>query len=237
MQTPVPNIRCIDWQLIDYEEAWQRQEDIFNSKIVQKTEGIRPDNDFILCQHPHVYTLGRHGKEDNMLLAPEQLAKCGAQLLRVNRGGDITYHGPGQWVGYPIFDLEQFGLGIKSYIDVVQQLIINVLAYYGIHGECLSGATGVWLEPQTERARKICAIGVRASRYVTMHGFALNVNTDLKWFSYINPCGFTDKSVTSICQELGMKVPMEEVQKLLFDEACKLFLTSCVEHSVKNTLK
>ncbi|MCM1035086.1 MAG: lipoyl(octanoyl) transferase LipB [Paludibacter sp.] len=224
MQTSQPIIRYVDWQQVDYETAWQRQESLFSQKIEQKTAGIVPTNDFVICQHPPVFTLGRHGKADNMLLSEEQLAEKGAQLLRVNRGGDITYHGPGQLVGYPIFDLEQFSLGLKNYIFAVEQTIINLLAHYGIRGERLAGATGVWIEPQTNRARKICAIGVRASRYVTMHGFALNVNTDLRWFSYINPCGFTDKSVTSLQQELGSEVPLQEVKQLLFDEATKVFL-------------
>lgn len=228
MQTRTPVIRCIDWQLIDYEEAWQRQEDIFARKIGQKTAGVLPDNDFILCRHPPVFTLGRHGRQDNMLLTPSELEQRGAKLLRVDRGGDITYHGPGQWVGYPIFDLEQFGLGLKNYIFRLEQLVINVLAHYGISGGRLAGATGVWLEPHTPQARKICAIGVRASRYVTMHGFALNVNTDLGWFACINPCGFTDKAVTSLRQELGREVPMDEVRDLLFAEARTLFLAPCL---------
>ncbi len=214
-----PVIHYIDWETVDYQTAWDNQKALFAEKIAAKMRGETPDNDFILCQHRPVYTLGRHGKAENMLLSEEQLALLGATLLRVDRGGDITFHGEGQWTGYPIMDLEQFHLGLKNYINLLEQLIINVLAQYDIQGERLQGATGVWIEPHTARARKICAIGVRASRYVTMHGFALNVNTDLTYFSYINPCGFTDKAVTSMQQECGKVIDMNEVRDALFREA------------------
>lgn len=224
-------INCIDWGMVPYAEAWERQHRLFDEKIRQKQEGLRPANDFILCQHPHVYTIGRHGKDENMLLSPERLQQIGAEWFHIDRGGDITYHGPGQTVGYPVFDLEQLSplssvgrhLGLKEYIFLLEQMIINVLAEYGVRGERLQGATGVWIEPASAQARKICAIGVRASRYVTMHGFALNVNTDLNYFSYINPCGFVDKGVTSLARELGHEVPVEEVNRLLQAEARRLF--------------
>ncbi|HCS87552.1 MAG TPA: lipoate--protein ligase [Bacteroidales bacterium] len=223
MQPSKPIIHCVDWQTIDYPAAWNRQEQLFAEKLQQKASGLLPDNDFILCQHLPVYTLGRHGHASNMLLSEEQLANVGAALLRVDRGGDITFHGPGQWTGYPIMDLEQFHIGLKNYIFLLEQLIINVLAVYGIRGERLQGATGVWIEPHTAQARKICAIGVRASRFVTMHGFALNVNTNLAWFSYINPCGFTDKTVTSMQKELSRQIDMDEVRDVLFREARSCF--------------
>lgn len=214
MEKPILN--CIDWGIVDYPTAWERQERLFQTKIDQKLAGLAPSNDFIVCQHPPVYTLGRHGKAENMLLSEAQLHQLGASLLRVDRGGDITFHGLGQWVGYPIFDLEQLHIGLKDYVHTLEQMVINLCASYGIEAERLQGATGVWLEPHSERARKICAIGVRAARFVTMHGFALNVNTDLTYFSYINPCGFTDKSVTSLASELGRAVDMEEVKARLF---------------------
>lgn len=223
MQPSLPLIHCIDWETIDYQKAWGKQEQLFAEKLQKKMDGMLPDNDFILCQHPPVYTIGRHGKTDNMLLSSEQLAQLGATLIRVDRGGDITFHGLGQWTGYPIFDLEQFHLGLKNYIFLLEQLIINVLHKYGIKGERLAGATGVWIEPNTQYARKICAIGVRASRFVTMHGFALNVNTDLSYFTHINPCGFTDKAVTSMQKELSCTVDMLQVRNDLFDEAVKCF--------------
>ena len=212
-----------DWGIIDYEQALAKQEELFNDKIQQKSLGKKPSNDFIICTHTPVYTLGRHGKETNMLLSSDRLDHIGVRLLRVSRGGDITFHGLGQIVGYPIIDLEQFGLGIKQYIWTIEEMIIQTLAQYHIQGERLEGATGVWLEPNTHNARKICAIGVRASRYVTMHGFALNVSTDLKYFSYINPCGFQNKGVTSMEKEIGRKISLDEVKEVIKEKAIKLF--------------
>ncbi len=212
-------IQYIDWGTMPYEEAWKKQETLFQEKINQKAHPTHPiTQDFILVEHLPVYTLGKHGKATNMLLTEEALQRIGASLYRIDRGGDITYHGPGQITGYPIFDLEQLGIGLKTYIYTLEELIIRVIARYGIHGERIEGATGVWVGNN-----KICAIGVRASRFVTMHGFALNVNTDLKYFSYINPCGFIDKGVTSIQQELGRAIPLEEVKNALYEEALKCF--------------
>lgn len=167
------------------------------------------------CEHPHVYTLGRSGKENNMLLGEEQLKTIGATLYHIDRGGDITYHGPGQLVCYPILNLEEFGLGLKEYVHLLEEAVIRVCASYGVVAGRLEKATGVWLEGDTSRARKICAIGVRSSHYVTMHGLALNVNTDLRYFSYIHPCGFIDKGVTSLQQELGRSIDMAEVKERL----------------------
>ncbi len=211
-------INYIDWGIVPYVEAWKQQETLFNSKIQAKMQGAKPTCDFILVEHLPVYTLGKHGKASNMLLTAEALRGVGAELFHIDRGGDITYHGPGQITGYPIFDLEQLGIGLKQYIYTLEEMIIRVLAKYGIQGFRVEGATGVWVGNN-----KICAIGVRASHYVTMHGFALNVNTDLRYFSYINPCGFTDKGVTSLQQELGREVPIEEVKKALYEEALQLF--------------
>ncbi len=211
-------IQYIDWQTKPYAEAWEHQQALFNDKIAAKMQGAHPSCDFILVEHLPVYTLGKHGKASNMLLSEEALQRVGAELYHIDRGGDITYHGPGQITGYPIFDLEQLGIGLKQYIYNIEEIVIRVLADYGIQGFRIDGATGVWVENN-----KICAIGVRASRYVTMHGFALNVNTDLRYFSYINPCGFTDKGVTSLQQELGHEVPIEEVKQKLYHAACEIF--------------
>lgn len=211
------------WGEVPYAEAWQRQQQLFTEKIQQKIRGERPENDFILCTHPPVYTIGRNGNTDNLLVSRERLEQRGASFFKIDRGGDITFHGPGQLVGYPLIDLEQFGFGIKTYIFTIEELIIRLLATYGLQAERLAGATGVWLDPLTQQARKICAIGVRASHYVTMHGFALNVLTDLSWFSLINPCGFKDKGVTSLQKELGYAPSMDEVRERLQQIAQELF--------------
>ena len=175
-----------------------------------------------MCEHPHVYTLGRSGKENNMLLSDEQLKAIDATLYHIDRGGDITYHGPGQLVCYPILNLEDYHLGLKEYIHVLEEAVIRVCASYGIEAGRVKGATGVWLAAGTPQERKICAIGVRSSHFVTMHGLALNVNTDLRYFSYIHPCGFMDKGVTSLQKELGCEVPMEEVAGRVQNELSEL---------------
>lgn len=205
----------VDWNLIPYAEAWQRQTEWFDALVSSKQEGKRYENHIILCEHPHVYTLGRSGKENNMLLSEAQLEKIGATLYHIDRGGDITYHGPGQLVCYPILNLEDFDLGLKEYVHLLEEAVIRVCSSYGITAGRLEKATGVWLDGNTVKARKICAIGVRSSHYVTMHGLALNVNTDLRYFSYIHPCGFIDKGVTSLQQELAREVPMHEVKQRL----------------------
>ena len=205
-------IQYIDWGLIEYNEAWTKQEQLFNASIELKLKNLPTENYLIFCEHPHVYTLGKSGDEHNMLLNYIQLQAKDASFVKTNRGGDITYHGPGQVVGYPIFDLANFGLGLKQYIYNVEEAIIKTLAMYNIISTRLDGATGVWLDVGMPTCRKICAIGVRSSRFVTMHGFALNVNTDLNYFNYINPCGFVDKGVTSMEKELGSKIDFEELK-------------------------
>ena len=207
-----------NWQVIPYAEAWSRQTECFESLVRAKQTNGEYINRIVLCQHPHVYTLGRSGKAQNMLLGEEQLARIGATLYHIDRGGDITYHGPGQLVCYPILNLEDFSVGLKEYVHLLEEAVIRVCASYGIKAERLAKATGVWLEPDTPRARKICAIGVRSSHYVTMHGLALNVNTDLRYFGYINPCGFIDKGVTSLQKEVGHEVAMQEVEERLVFE-------------------
>ena len=208
-------IKSADWGMIEYNEAWSKQETIFMNTIQQKVDGLNTGNLLVFCEHPHVYTLGKSGDEHNLLLNYMQLQVKDAVFVKTNRGGDITYHGPGQLVGYPIFDLANFDLGLKQYIYNIEEAIIKTLAAYNIATTRLEGATGVWLDIDQPTCRKICAIGVRSSRYVTMHGFALNVNTDLSYFNHINPCGFTDKGVTSMEKELGHKVNMEELKQRL----------------------
>lgn len=207
-----------DWGMVPYDEAWKRQEELFEALIAAKQAGTAYENTIIVCEHPHVYTLGKSGKENNLLLGEAQLKAIQATYYHTNRGGDITYHGPGQLVCYPIINLEQFHLGLKQYIHLLEEAVIGVCASYGISAGRLDNATGVWLEGDTPRARKICAIGVKSSRFVTMHGLALNVNTDLRYFSYIHPCGFVDKGVTSLKQELKRDVDMKEVKEKLMAE-------------------
>ena len=205
-------IKYRDWGLVEYNEAWAKQESLFSATIEKKMQGLPTDNYLVFCEHPHVYTLGKSGDEQNMLLNMIQLQAKHATFVHSNRGGDITYHGPGQVVGYPIFDLANFELGLKQYIFRIEEAIIQTLSLYRIASTRLEGSTGVWMDVGKPACRKICAIGVRSSRYVTMHGFALNVNTQLEYFSYINPCGFIDKGVTSMEKELGGKVDMIELK-------------------------
>jgi len=219
-------VRFIDLGSIDYKKAWDYQEALFNKLIKQKGEGVvvePADTALIFCEHPHVYTLGKSGAQDNLLISDELLERIGATYYRINRGGDITYHGPGQLVGYPIIDLEMFGLQVKQYIYKLEEAIIRMLDVFNIKAGRLEGATGVWIEPQTAQARKICAIGVRASRFITMHGFALNVHTDLSYFQHINPCGFVDKGVTSMQKELGKSIAIPEVAAVLKDQIGDVF--------------
>ncbi|MCX6322378.1 MAG: lipoyl(octanoyl) transferase LipB [Bacteroidia bacterium] len=205
----------------DYKETWDYQADIFAKLVDSKKQenqagdsvkNILPGT-LIFVEHPHVYTLGKSGSENNLLLDYIQLQAKGASFYRIDRGGDITYHGPGQIVGYPIFDLEVIKIGLKEYIFRLEEAIIRTVGEFGLAASRLEGGTGVWLDPETSgKARKICAIGVKASRYVTMHGFAFNVNTDLTYFNNINPCGFTDKGVTSLEKELGGRQDFHSVK-------------------------
>ncbi len=214
-----------DWGLIDYNNAWEKQELIFRNAIDLKTKELATDNVLVLCEHPHIYTLGKSGDEHNMLLNYIQLQAAHAQFVKTNRGGDITYHGPGQLVGYPIFDLSNFKIGLKQYIYLVEEAIIRTLADYNIETTRLEGATGVWLDVDKPTCRKISAIGVRSSKFVTMHGFALNINTDLTYFNHINPCGFIDKGVTSMQKELGKLIDMEEVKEKIIKQFNALFVS------------
>lgn len=204
-----------NWGIVPYSEAWDKQSVLFDTLVEAKQNKQPYENRIVFVQHPHVYTLGRSGKDANMLLGEAQLKAIGATLYHIDRGGDITYHGPGQLVCYPILNLEDFHLGLKEYIHVLEEAVIRVCASYGVEAGRVKGATGVWLAIGTPQERKICAMGVRSSHFVTMHGLALNVNTDLRYFSYINPCGFLDKGVTSLQKELGREMPMEEVTERL----------------------
>ncbi|MDD3787923.1 MAG: lipoyl(octanoyl) transferase LipB [Petrimonas sp.] len=206
-----------DWGIIPYAQAWEKQQQLFNETINRKTNKEKNLQRLILCQHPHVITLGKSGNENNLLLPEQLLKEKDVEYFHIDREGDITYHGPGQLVVYPIFDLDAFGIGLKTYIQKLEEVIIRLLGEYGIKSGRMSKATGVWLDIDHPRmARKICAIGVRSSRFVTMHGLALNVNTDLSYFSLINPCGFMEKGVTSMRQELNVgEVDMEIVKNKL----------------------
>ena len=215
-----------DVGVIDYRECWDLQEEILEQTIQDRVLSGAPSgkNNFLLVEHPHVYTLGKSGNPDNILITEEFLKKIGATFYRINRGGDITYHGPGQIVGYPIVDLEYLHIGIREFIRKMEEAIIETIGEFGLYGERKEGATGVWLAAGNPlKERKICAIGVRVSHFVTMHGFALNVNTDLQYFSYINPCGFASAAVTSLQKELGRKVEMEEVKRILKEKFNGIF--------------
>lgn len=217
MSSSLKQIKFKDLGLISYKAAWDYQESLFSELMQKKLSGKNTSPGYLLfCEHPHVFTLGKNGSAGNLLIDEKLLEKEGIEFFRINRGGDITYHGPGQIVGYPIVDLEQLGLGIKSYITILENAVIKLLERYGIASTRLAGATGVWLDADDPKnSRKICAIGVRASRHITMHGFAFNVNTDLTKYRFIHPCGFVDKGVTSMEKELGARQDFGEVKVIL----------------------
>ena len=210
------NMTFTDWGLISYSEAFKKQKELFEAAVRQKSEQKEIQNLVIFCEHPHVITIGKNGSAFNLLFPETMLKEKHVELYNVDRGGDVTYHGPGQLVCYPILDLEAFHIGLKNYIFSLEEIIIRLLDQYAIKGERLEGATGVWLDAgNPQKARKICAIGIKSSRFVTMHGFALNVSTDLSYFGLINPCGFKDKGVTSLEKELNGKVDFEELKDRL----------------------
>ena len=222
-----------DLGLIDYKEAWDLQEETLSAVIREKLgkAGDKPSGSdsqvIFFCEHPHVYTLGKSGENQNLLIPDETLKKIKATFYKIDRGGDITYHGPGQIVGYPIVDLESMGVTVKQYVWKLEESVIMTLSDFGIKATRFEGATGVWLDVDAPSGtRKICAIGVRVSRYVTMHGFALNVNTDLRYFQYINPCGFVDKGVTSMQQETGEELDMQKVSEMLKTRISEVFQVS-----------
>ncbi len=227
-----------DWGLIDYKQAWDKQEELFaatvdlktrirNLKMVTEGDEYQEDepttNYLVFCEHPHVYTLGKSGKPEHLLLDEKGLKEKRASYYPINRGGDITYHGPGQIVGYPILDLDNFFTDIHRYLRTLEEAVTLTLAEYGLEAGRYPGYTGVWFDADNDKARKICALGVRCSRWVTMHGFAFNVNPDLDYFKNIVPCGIDDKDVTSMQRELGKKVDIEEVKHLLKGHIADLF--------------
>ena len=229
--------KFIDLGLIDYKKAWDYQTGLFNKILAVKTENRnRPesfqkptDNFLLFCEHPHVFTLGRSGDENNLLVKKEALDSIQASYYHINRGGDITYHGPGQIVVYPVVDLENFFTDIHRYMRLLEESVILTLNEFGIASGRIPGLTGVWLKPEIpSEARKICALGVKTSRWVTLHGLALNINTDLKYFDYIVPCGIEDKMVTSLKKETGTPQDMNSVKEILKQKMISLFEMSLV---------
>ncbi len=226
----MPEVNFEDMGLIDYQLAWDYQEKLLhqNSEIKltnrQSVNKTKTSNTLLFCEHPHVYTLGRSGDQKNLLLTDSDLKRVSAIFVKNNRGGDITYHGPGQIVGYPIFDLEYFYTDLHRYLRSLEEAIINTLKHYHLVAGRIAGLTGVWIDGEIPgRERKICAIGVRCSRWITMHGFAFNINTQLEYFNHIIPCGIHNKAVTSLQQELQRTVNMEEVKQILKNELAAQF--------------
>lgn len=233
----LPEVHFRNLGLIDYKEAWDLQEVLFNESIQKKIrirngeEDLFTVNHLLFCEHPHVYTLGKSGSESNLLLNEEGLIENDATYYKINRGGDITYHGPGQLVAYPIFDLDYFFTDIHKYMRFLEEAVIQTLAHFGIEGGRVDGLTGVWIDGDTPRARKICAMGVKSSRWVTMHGIGFNVNADLSYFSHIIPCGIDDKAVTSMQQELGYALSMADVSSILKQKLADQFHYTYVEET------
>jgi len=234
----MPQVTFKDLGLIDYQQCWDYQQKLFDEVVAAKrnnracvTNRQPPTaNHLLFCEHPHVYTLGKSGSEANLLANEYLLNQKKATFHKINRGGDITYHGPGQLVGYPILDLDQFFTDVHKYLRFLEEAIITTLAEYGITASRYPDFTGVWLEPENPaKARKIAALGVRMSRWVTMHGFAFNVNTDLSYFNHIIPCGISDKNVTSLQKELGRKIDMKEVKEKLKNHLAEVFEMELVE--------
>jgi lipoyl(octanoyl) transferase len=218
--------------LIDYKQAWDYQTSLFDSIVKTKianrdmpeNEQLTTSNFLLFCEHPHVYTLGKSGKASNLLISGEMLKEKKATYYEINRGGDITYHGPGQIVAYPVFDLDNFFTDIHKYLRYLEEAVIRTIEHYGIKGGRIDGLTGVWVESENPAtARKICAMGVKASRWITMHGLGFNVNTDLSYFGNIIPCGIEDKAVTSLARETGRELNIKEVQDILLKHLTELF--------------
>lgn len=213
-------MNLIELNLIDYKEAWDFQKQLFNDALQKKKQNLAIENRLIFCEHPPVYTLGKSGNESNLLISKEFL---GAEVYRIERGGDITFHGPGQIVVYPIFDLEHYNLGVKNFIFKIEDVIINTLGHYGLKGARDEKNAGVWLDVGEKKQRKIAALGFKLSRFISMHGLALNINTDLSWFTKMVPCGLPGLGVTSLEKELGAKQDFEKVKEILLSEFKKEF--------------
>ena len=223
------NVKYKSLGLINYKESWKKQESIFNKIIDTKIKNrnlrkeIKTDNYILSCSHPHVYTLGKSGNEKNLLIDKNIIEKENLEFFKINRGGDITYHGPGQIVIYPILDLENFFTDIHKYLRSLEEAVILTLKEYNIESGRIKNYTGVWIDIESDTPRKICALGVKTSRWVTMHGLALNVNTDLNFFKNIIPCGINDKEVTSISKEVGQVIKIKDVEKKLLNNLSKVF--------------
>jgi len=222
-------VKFEDLGLIDYKKCWDYQEELFAEILSVKSSNRKENkeeetkNHLLFCDHPHVYTLGKSGDKKNLLVNEDYLKSRGATFYKINRGGDITYHGPGQIIGYPILDLDNFFTDIHKYLRFLEEAVILTLKEYGLESERSKGETGVWFDVGTPKARKICALGVKSSRWVTMHGFAFNVNTDLSYFGNIVPCGIIDKKVTSMQKELGGELDMDEVKNKIKYHLAELF--------------
>jgi len=213
------HVKLLDLGLIDYAEAWEFQKQIFDKTLEAKQKRLTTENYLLFCEHSPVYTLGKSGNRQNLLMDDQWLEDNGISCFQTDRGGDITYHGPGQLVGYPIFDLDSFSISVKEFIFDFETVLIRTIKHFGLHGERLERATGVWIDAGIKgKERKIAAIGMRIHNKVSMHGFALNVNTNLEYFDHINPCGFKDKGVTSLQKELNSEVDMAEVRRWLKKE-------------------
>ncbi len=241
MQSKDKNVVFSNTGLIDYKECWDLQTRLFNGVIEKKIanrsldpEQAEPTGSYLLfCQHPHVYTLGKSGKADHLLLPREYLLAKGASYYEINRGGDITYHGPGQITAYPILDLDNFFTDIHKYLRFLEEAVIRTIGEYGLKGGRIEGLTGVWIDYEKPGARKICALGVKTSRWVTMHGLGFNVNTDLSYFEHIVPCGIQDKAVTSLSRELDRPVDMKEVEGKLLRHLADLFEMTIAEKDIQ----
>ncbi len=224
-------VQFVDLGLVPYKETWDLQESLMAhtagikmaNRHLSDEEATTTPNFLLFCEHPHVYTLGKSGDESHLLMQESFLHTIGASFFKINRGGDITYHGPGQLVGYPIFDLENFFTDIHLYLRMLEEAIIRTCTHYGLQAGRIDGLTGVWIDFESDNPRKICAFGVKASRWISMHGFAFNVNTDLSYFSHIVPCGISSKGVTSLSQELGREVDIEEVKAIVLANLSELF--------------
>lgn len=213
------HVKFMDLGLIDYAEAWEYQKQVFDKTLEAKQKNLTTENHLLFCEHPHVFTLGKSGNRQNLLVDDQWLKDKGIPCYQTDRGGDITYHGPGQLVGYPIFDVGNFNISVKEFVFDFETVLIRTIKHFGLHGERLERATGVWIDAGIKgKERKIAAIGMRIHNKVSMHGFALNVNTNLDYFNYINPCGFQDKGVTSLQKELNHKIDMVKVKQRLIKE-------------------
>jgi lipoyl(octanoyl) transferase len=232
-------VQFVDLNLVEYKQAWDLQETLLNriatvklaNRSLSEDSKEETENFLLFCQHPHVYTLGKRGDESHLLLQESFLSTIGATYFKTNRGGDITYHGPGQLVGYPILDLENFYTDIHLYLRMLEEAIIKTCEGYGLVAGRIEGLTGVWINPTQDNARKICAMGVKASRWISMHGFALNVNTDLSYFSHIVPCGIATRGVTSLQQELGQEMDFQSVSDVVKGHLVDLFKMELVDVS------